>query len=250
MKPRKVTDKLRDELLALKNSRGTIDDLCFNYLNNFSENAKLTHFSLKGSSLIKSVAYRQYFVFLISSLETFFRDLFIYVHSIDTELMNKLLEKFKNIDKLHNSEELSSIEVLSKSFNFQNVNDLENAFDQLWGANFLDTICNTSINPCGFNGKVFQSVCVSNMFPDWESIFNEAFAIRHKVVHDANFRPDNNMKLAQEAESVFLLIPQLTTCFLAKKYKLKSIFLKAEGGDFPYIFSIHDILAEDWHVTE
>lgn len=67
MKPRKVTDKLRDELLALKNSRGSIDDLCFNYLNNFSENAKLTHFSLKGSSLVKSVAYRQYFVFLIST---------------------------------------------------------------------------------------------------------------------------------------------------------------------------------------
>jgi len=250
MKPRKVTDKLRDELVALKNSRGTIDDLCFNYLNNFSENAKSTHYSLKGSPLVKAVAYRQHFVFLISSIETFFRDLFVYVHSIDVELMDKLLEKFKDTEKLHNSEELTSIEVLSKSFNFQNVNDLEFAFDQLWGGNFLDTICNTSINPCGFNGKVFQSVCVSNMSPDWRSIFTETFSIRHRVVHDANFRPDNDMKLAQEAESVFLLIPQLTTCFLAKKYKLKSTFLKTSDGDFPYVFSIHDILAEDWYVAE
>jgi len=164
--------------------------------------------------------------------------------------MDKLLEKFKDTEKLHNSEELTSIEVLSKSFNFQNVNDLEFAFDQLWGGNFLDTICNTSINPCGFNGKVFQSVCVSNMSPDWRSIFTETFSIRHRVVHDANFRPDNDMKLAQEAESVFLLIPQLTTCFLAKKYKLKSTFLKTSDGDFPYVFSIHDILAEDWYVAE
>lgn len=250
MKPRKVTDKLRDELLALKNSRGTIDDLCFNYLNNFSENAKLMHFSLKGSSSVKSVAYRQYFVFLVSSLETFFRDTFIYVHSIDSELLDKLLEKFKNTEKLHNSEELSSIEVLSKSFNFQNVNDLEFAFDQLWGGSFLDAICNTAINPCGFNGKVFQSVCVKNMIPAWKDIFNEVFSIRHKVVHNANYRPDNNMELAQKAESVFLLIPQIATCVLAKRYKLKSVFLKCNGNDYPYIFSIHDILAEDWVVVE
>lgn len=250
MKPRKVTDKLRGELLALKNSRGTIDDFCTNYLGNFSDNAKSTHFSLTGSSLVKSVAYRQYFVFLISSLETFFRDIFIYVHSIDAELMDKLLEKFENTEKLNNSEEFSSIEVLSKSFNFQNVNDLELAFDQLWGGSFLDVICDASISPCGFNGKVFQSVCVKNMMPAWRDVFNKTFSIRHKVVHDANYRPDNNMKLAQEAELVFLLIPQITTYVLAKKYKLKSVFLNCSGKEYPYIFSIHDMLAEDWVVVE
>lgn len=247
MKPRKVTNKLRDELVALKTSRGTIDSLCISYLNNFSENAKLTHFALKGSSLIRSIAYRQYCVFLISSLETFFRDLFIYVHSIDDELMSKLLKKFKSIDNYLSLEELSLIEVLSKSFNFQNINDLGVAFDQLWSVRFLDAICNSSINPCGFNGKVFQTLCISAMFPDWKSIFSEIFDIRHKVVHDANFRPDDINKLVQKAEALFLLIPQLTIFLVVEKYKLPSIFLKTEDSTLPYIFSIHDILAEDWY---
>ncbi|PKG36994.1 hypothetical protein CXF74_21215 [Psychromonas sp. Urea-02u-13] len=140
--------------------------------------------------------------------------------------------------------------MLSKSFNFQNVNDIECAFNQLFDGGFLETICNTSISPCGFNGKVFQSLCITNISPSWNNILNEAFSIRHKVVHDANFRPENNMELAQQAESVFLLIPQITTCILAKRYKLKSVFLKSNGNDYPYIFSIHDILTEDWSVVE
>ena len=111
MKPRKITDKLRAELLALK-----------------------------GTQAINSVVYRQYFVFLVSSLETFFRDIFIYIHSVDAELMDKLIEKFKITERLPNSEELTSIEVLSKSFNFQNLNDLESAFDQVWGGRFLYTV--------------------------------------------------------------------------------------------------------------
>lgn len=250
MKPRKVTSRLKDELIQLKDSRGTIDDLYLNYLNNFSENAKLIHFSLKGSTLIRSVARRQYLVFLISSIETFFRDLFIYVHSVDDELMNKLLRKFKNLDNYYSLEELSLIEVLSKSFNFQNINDLEIAFDQLWGISFLETICNSSINPCGFNGKVFQTLCISAMFPDWKSIFNEVFAIRHKVVHDANFRPNDITELVQKAEALFLLIPQLTIFLIVEEYKLPSIFLKTEDSTLPYIFSIHDILAEDWYMVE
>ena len=245
MKHRKITDKLRAELLALKTSRGTIDDFCSNYLSNFSENAQVMHFALKGTQAINSVAYSQYFVFLVSSLETFFRDIFIYIHSVDAELMDKLIEKFKITERLPNSEELTSIEVLSKSFNFQNLNDLESAFDQVWGGRFLYTVINTSISPCGFNGKVFQHVCAKNHFPSWKNILSETFSIRHKVVHDANFRPESNMELARQAESLFLLLPQITTLVVAKKYKLKSVFLKSNGNDCPYIFSIHDILAED-----
>lgn len=58
MRPRKITSKLRDKLIALKNSRGAIDQLFLNYLNNFSENSKLTHFLLNSSFPINFVAHR------------------------------------------------------------------------------------------------------------------------------------------------------------------------------------------------
>lgn len=250
MRPRRIASKLRDELIELKNSRGAIDQLFLNYLNNFSENAKLTHFLLNSSFPIKSVAHRQYFVFLVSSLETFFRDLFVYIHSIDDEMMNELLKNFKKTNDCYTLEDFSLIEILSKSFNFQNVNDVEVAFGQLWDNGFLDTICNSSINPCGFNGKVFQNLCINNMIPNWKSIFNEVFTTRHKVIHDANFRPNNNIKTIQTAEALFALIPQFTTFLIAKKYKLPSMFLENEDGICPYIFSIQDILVEDWHIVE
>lgn len=70
------------------------------------------------------------------------------------------------------------------------------------------------------------------------------------MIHDANFRPNNNTETIQTAETLFLLIPQFTTFLIAKKYKLPSMLLENEDGTYSYIFSIHNILAEDWHIVE
>ncbi|WP_316674783.1 HEPN domain-containing protein [uncultured Tolumonas sp.] len=250
MKPRRITEKLKNELLELRLNRGSLDSFCFNYLKNFYENAKLMHESLKKCSSINPTAYRQYFVFLVGGLETFFRDLFVYIHSIDDNLLNSLLSEFNAPDDFNTSDELSLAEMFSKSFNFQNLNDIETAFNNLGNDNFLNTLSNTVISPCGFNGKVFAELGLSMVFPDWLDILNQAFSVRHKVVHDANFRPETDICLAQKAESIFLLIPQITTYIIARRYNIKSVFLQSNGNNFPYIFSIHDMLAEDWVIAE
>ncbi len=188
-KVRKKTDKLIDELLSLRESRKSIDDFNFSFLTNFSENSRLMHSTInqndKDSGLF-NIAYRQYFVFLVSCWETFFRDLFVFVYTRVPYSIKLLLEKMKITDDAHDLSTISLAELLSKSFNFQNLSDLEVAYNSLWKSNFMESICNTETGICGVDGKVSEGFSTGLLFPDWHSLIHEAFGIRHKVVHDAN----------------------------------------------------------------
>jgi hypothetical protein len=251
MKTRKPTEKIIDELIELRKTRKSIDDFIHNHLTNFHDNAKLAHFILQNkdsSHSLKNTAHRQYFVFLVSSIETFFRDIFIYIHSADKILLTKIIEKF-NIS--HKLEKIEPQELLSKSFNFQNIDNIREAFNNLWHEDFLQKICTTQISPCGMNGKIFHHFSISELFPDWLNTLNSLFEVRHRVVHDANYRTSKNMKLIQIAEALTLLIPQIATYLIAQKYKLPSLTLQSTNTNpVPYLFSIHDVLADDWYITE
>jgi len=97
VKIKRVKDKLLKELEQLRENRQSIDDYHFNFLKNFYENSKLMHSFIneKTDKSILKTAYRQYFVFLISCWETYFRDVFLLIHALDENLKSKLLEKFE-----------------------------------------------------------------------------------------------------------------------------------------------------------
>jgi hypothetical protein len=250
---RKKTDKLIDELIALRDSRKSIDDFFLSHQVNFYENCRLMHsFVTNGSDNkeLLAIAYRQYYVFLVSSWETFFRDVFVYVHTQDERRTESLLEKMKPAIDTFNDDDIALPELLSKSFNFQNINDLEEAYDEVWGTNFLKHICSTDIGPCGVNGKVSGGFVVDNLFDNWHDDIIKTFSIRHKVVHDANFRPEVDILFIQKAEAVFLLIPQIATQLVAEKFNLKRIVFTKGEHCVPYIFTVSEILANDWQVVE
>ncbi|WP_281557789.1 HEPN domain-containing protein [Thalassomonas sp. RHCl1] len=252
-KIRKKTDKLVDELIALRNSRKSIDDFFSSHQINFYENCRLMHsFVLNDDNKkdLLTIAYRQYYVFLVSCWETFFRDVFIYVHTEDENLTNRLLGKMKPAADTFDESDIALSELLSKSFNFQNIKDLEEAYDDLWGGSFLQSICSKDAGPCGVNGQVADEFVVKNLFDDWHEIVNKTFSIRHKVVHDANYRPDVDIQFIQKAEAIFLLIPQVATHFIAEKFNLKRIAFSKDGQYFPYIFTVSEILSDDWVVVE
>lgn len=244
---RKQTLKLTDELQSLRNSRESIDDFNFAFLKNFSENSGLMHsFIRKDSGKLLDIAFRQYLVFLISCWETYFRDTFVYLNTIDSCSVKKLIAQMKVKESLLDLSKITLPELLSKSFNFQNLEDLESAYNSFWGADFLDSMCETKTDFCGMNGKVAESFSISSLFPEWKSIISKAFDIRHKVVHDANYRPDIDIYFIQQAEAIFLLIPQLTTYFIAKRFNLKHLALSNGEFSIPYVFTMQDILADDY----
>jgi len=250
---RKKTDKLVDELVALRDSRMSIDNFFLSHQINFYENCRLMHsFVTSGSDNNKllEIAYRQYYVFLVSCWETFFRDVFVYVHTVDERLTESLLAKMKPVIDTFDDDDIALSELLSKSFNFQNINDLEEAYDEVWGTNFLKHICETDIGPCGVNGKVADGFTVNNIFDDWHNDIIKIFEIRHKVVHDANFRPEVDINFIQRAEAVFLLIPQIATQLIAERFNLKRIVFSEGEYCVPYIFTVSEILANDWQVKK
>jgi hypothetical protein len=250
---RKKTDKLIDELIALRDSRKSIDDFFLSYLVNFYENCRLMHaFIASGGSNkdLVAIAYRQYYVFLVSCWETFFRDVFIYVHTQDNRLTERLLKKMDPAIRTLNNDIVTLPELLSKSFNFQDINDLENAYNEIWGTNFLKHICSTNIGPCGINGKVSHGLVVNSLFDNWHDYIIKTFSIRHKVVHDANFRPEVDIQFIKKAEAVFLLIPQIATQLISERFNIKRIVFMKEELCVPYIFTVSEILANDWQVVQ
>lgn len=141
-------------------------------------------------------------------------------------------------------------ELLSKSFNFQNLNDLELAFNKLWDSDFLKFICEEKTGLCGFNCKTINRFSIDSVINDWRTTIEDVFEIRHKVVHDANYRPLFDIPFIQKSEVLFLLIPQLVTYFLTIRYNLKSFVLSDGKQSVHYLFSIHDIIADDWVIRK
>ena len=222
-KVRKITEKLSKELKLLKNTRQSVDDFCLSFLKNFSLHSCFMHNHLNNKKELQSsfeVAYHQYVVFLVSCWETFFRDLFVYVNTNNQEINHDLLNRMQgNIEKINMEDDITLAEILSKSFNFQNIDDIEKAYDGLWEGGFLNYICHTDIGYCGISGKISNGFTLTDLFYDWKNIIEVTFETRHRIVHDANFRPQIDIDLIQKSEPIFLLIPQIATHFIAKKFK-------------------------------
>ncbi|HBY7116605.1 TPA: hypothetical protein MI579_28765 [Klebsiella pneumoniae] len=144
--------------------------------------------------------------------------------------------------------EINLSELFSKSYNFQNLSDLEEAYNGMWGGGFLDYICTANISPCGLSGRIAKELSIGGLFIDWRSLIEEAFNIRHKVVHDANFRPEVNIELISKIEALFLIIPQFATHLISEKFNLKRVVMSDGQNVCPYIFNVNDILSDDWAV--
>lgn len=131
-----IKDTLIYELQSLKNTRKSIDEYNFNFLNNFYENSRLMHLQVKNKSekSFFHVSCRQYFIFLVSCWETYFRDIFILCYTKDEILFSKLLEQFKIREKIEDELKINNLEIIdliSKKFNFQNIDSLNEAFSTL-----------------------------------------------------------------------------------------------------------------------
>lgn len=247
---------MTDELIALRNSRKSIDVFDTNFITNFAENCLIMHSHLDERTALKTfvkVAYRQYFVFLVSCWETYFRGVFVYIYTRDSTQISNLVQKMRPTKETLNLKDITLPELLCKSFNFQNIEDLELAYSELWGSNFLEYVCNSQTDTCGVNGQITKGFAISSLIPDWRELLIRSFKIRHNVVHDANYRPNFDVTLIQKSEALFLMLPQLVTYFIAKRFKFEQkrlIFISDGKSSVPYIFSIHDVLSDNWEVVE
>lgn len=256
IKIKKVREKLIEEIKQLNQSRGSIENYHFNFLKNFYENSKFMHLHLNKETekYILEIAYRQYFVFLISCWETYFRDIFILIYTLDESLLNDFLNEFDIDDDVYlkiENHDIKIVELLSKKFNFQDIFKINQAFSNfICEDDFFNYINTYKIKSCIFNEKNITGLSIESLFENWNELINNAFKIRHKVIHDANYRLTIDVKFIQQVEAIFLLVPQIVTYIIVNKFNLHAINLFQDGKKYYYIFNMKDILADDWIIKK
>ena len=153
----------------------------------------------------------------------------------------------------------------SRKYNFQNLTQTRIAFDEIYEK---ETLSITDY----FTEEVFAGTIVTTLpiIMQWiadgtfksktDSALEKAFVIRHQVTHDSNFLVDFDNELFSEIESVFQSIPQFFTAHTARKYGLKTTVFHTtkyhiritdtpNEYELPYVFSVQDFLATDYHVA-
>lgn len=269
MKKKKLTTQLLNQLQELRKTRRLVDaDLVaghyINFLSSFMKHASLMHYLLenKPPGEIRRVAISQYLVFLVSCWESFFRDAFVFVIGRDSTACQVIVNEL-NIDGYENMlGSLTLPEYLSKSFNFQNLEDIENAFQSIFNGSMINTLGQYVIPVVGIKSKLAKGLCLDNNLKNWKELIGQSFAERHKIIHDANYingvSYDNSF--IQKAEAAFLLLPQILSVWISEEYSIQhsTIRMKKDtlaitkgvlnDDSIPYIFTVDELISNDWVV--
>lgn len=208
-----------------------ISSITANFISNFAIRSCSIHEIIKNKKKSDDnfiIMAGSYVASLVTCWETFFRDLFIFVCETDEILHNKIFTEEKI-----NEFNLLSGEYKSIGYNFQNLEGTNKALNYI---NCID--CNKITEHFEYIFTAGDWTCSQDflLICKWkqDGVFEEninytlkkAFEIRHKVIHDSNYRMKFDPELMHSIESVFLFFLQLVGTYYAKKYNQKCIAIK------------------------
>lgn len=236
-------------LKAFKESRGEPISYLQNFIINISTSAQLMHAVLREfrtNEAIFKEACKNYIISLTSCLETFYRDLYVFVLEKDPESLKLILPELRekvSLAEVHALLEsgFSFAEITSTRVNFQNLEQVECFFSKIF-------------RPTGYLGTMdaFELECfiISKMVrakirlpENWRSKLSQLLMKRHEYVHNANSKFTLTSSEMAETEALVLLLVQLTSHCMAQKFGGKSAL---HLGEFPAILLVDDLLADDW----
>lgn len=236
MKVRKITAKLIKELKDLQGNRTEMQHSAIDFISNtYRRNEPIEflrrNFNPTDSGEIETSEVFQtsvglYISSLVTCWETLFRDLFIHVINNDRDIYDRTCSYLKSeqLETL-NSAEISESEFMSKSFNFQDLSDTCKAFNFLFKRKedkITDYFNDVGDERFNFSSPNYILIWLGkNTYFAKEEIFNnleKAFEIRHKVIHDANFRSYLSWEEINKLEDCLMIFPQFIINWLAVKY--------------------------------
>lgn len=254
-----------DKARALANSRNALFSEKFkeqihNYEISQIGPVTLMHFVLKQKpeKAILDIAIKNYIINLVSLWETFFRDLFVITMKLDSDFKNYIIQNYLKASEEANDENYE--EILALASNFQNLNDLNEAYKFLFDNEEILNIIGKNEQDTFMPPYIIEKFSIDKSFENWKDKVIKTFELRHKFIHDANFKYSFNVKDIEEIEILFNIIPKIFINIVADKYKLKKFVAHIENKrvkyvhydyeGFNYISSIKDILSNDFMVVE
>lgn len=252
---KKPKAKLVNEMLEHKKHRGELVDVAINFVSNVSMRYTLMHEILdmyKSEKIEKDyvvLAAGQYITSLISCWETFFRDSVLFIvennETLHQRVDNFFLEKNVNLNELESSG-ISIGELFCKQFNFQDLNETCNALnfvletekekiEEFFSIELFEDVIMYSLNFIVYWAQQKDDVSVKI-----GDVLHKVFEIRHKVIHDANYKIKLDSKFMTMCEDCFIVFPQLISIEIARKYKQKMLVTHLEENTMRITDSMED----------
>jgi hypothetical protein len=140
--------------------------------------------------------------------------------------------------------------------------DTENAFLPLYESNgFFKTLGEYERPFILVRKNIITTISLNNLFQNWYETISEFFTLRHKVVHDANYRVELTNSFISQAESICIILPQIIGLYVSEKYGIsRSVFhienkvIKSasvnEKNEIGYLFTVQDMIAKDWIIVD
>lgn len=220
----------------------------------------LIHFILKQKpeKEILNFAIKNYIINLISLWETFFRDLFVITMKLDSNFKNYIVKNYLKLNQNCNND--PDEEILALSSNFQNLNDLNETFKFLFNNEDILNVIGKNKQDIFMPPYIIEKFSINQSFENWQDKIKKSFNLRHKFIHDANFKYDFNIKDIKEIEILFNLVPKIFINMIADKYKLQKFvayiedkqvkYIHYADNGFRYISTINDILSSDFGIVD
>jgi len=208
MRKRKLSERLVQEINDLKSSREIIEDFLYNFVSNSARYVIFMHDILakKHSEDYLNVPISQYIVSLVTCWETYFRDMFVFLSKADEQFLNDVISMNNIVVKEHEfiREDFSLAEFISKFFNFQNLNNTEKAFRPLFeGESFFIVLNHYERQFFLPNKGIIHDFSLRKIDSNWYELIDNFFEIRHRIIHDANYRLKIKNSIIIKTESIF-----------------------------------------------
>lgn len=239
---------------GLKSTRGEVWGFLGNFLGNFARSARLMHrviATLHDDQAVCKEAMRNYIIAMASCLETFYRDLYVYVLSQDEISLKRALADVRDkatLAEIHSllAGGVSFSEIATGKATFQSISEIDSFMSKLFHpAGYLDTLQNYE-HLCLVPSRSAQTAHFK-LDNSWRSNLAKLFQSRHALVHDANKAFHLSANEMAKLETTALLVPQLTAELVSKKFDGKGTLRIRE---LPVLILVDDLLCDDWRLAE
>jgi len=236
----------------LKSTRGEVWGFLGNFLGNFARSTRLMHrviATLQDDPVVCKEAMRRYIIAMASCLETFYRDLYVYVLSQDEGSLKRVLADVRDkatLAEIHSliAGGLSFSEIVTGKATFGSISDVDSFVSKLFHpAGYLDTLQNYE-HICLVPSRSARKVHFK-LDDKWRSNLAKIFESRNALVHDANKPFHLSANAMASMETTVLLVPQLTAELVSKKFDGKGTL---RIRDLPVLILIDDLLSDSWRL--
>jgi hypothetical protein len=247
------------KLKALKNNRKDSIWFFMNFLTNSGPVLLLFEESLQHISeehhqeLLRCQVIR-----IVSCLETFYRDLFIYILEKEHSVLELALKGIKTKHTLAEVQQIlldgiSTAELAVHNYSLQSVANIQKIMSLFFSCNdylgylhkYRPNFTFTLREHPSVYGDIKELVTLSG---NWRDRLNLLFELRHEFIHDANSKTEISIEDIRDFQWLLFKMVHYTTFAISEKIETTMLIVSADDQT-PVLFTPEDVLSNTWRIV-